>query len=146
MATKYYILSDGEYREEYPMHNNLDIEKFYSVQRIEQNTTVYDFLGDNLADYLLGTILPTSSIISWEIEFLGWMQKLMVFYVARGLESYNENASNDNRVSSIRSKVVFYESKIRAFIAATPELVTIQDDDNEPNREDYQGLPTYFFR
>ncbi len=41
-------------------HTNLDVEKFYSVQRIEQNTTFYDFLGDNLADYLLDTILPTA--------------------------------------------------------------------------------------
>lgn len=52
MAKKYYTISDGYYREEYPMDVNLNVEKFYSVQRLEQKTTLVDILGDNVAEYL----------------------------------------------------------------------------------------------
>lgn len=148
MAKKYYTISDGYYREEYPMHTNLDVEKFYSVQRIEQNTTFYDFLGDNLADYLLDTILPKAVIdrTTWETDFLEHMQMLTVFYVAKALEDFNTDTPNDKRVNAIRQKVQFYKKKVKDFIADTDELVAIQDTDTEPNREDYQSFPTHFYR
>ena len=148
MARKYYVISDGYYREEYPMNTNLDIEKLYSVQRIEQETTLYDFLGDNLADYLLETILPKDAgdMETWESTFLSKMQKLMVFLVAKALEDYSSTNTNDNKVNALESKIGYYKAKIRAYIQDTDELVAIQDEDDEPDREDYQGLPTYFYR
>ena len=146
MAGKYYVISDGYYREEYPMSTNLDVEKFYSCQRIEQNTTLYDLLGDNIADYLLETILPKESPDAWESEFLEKVQMLMVFYVAKSLESFNGDRSNDNKVSSINSKIEFYKRRLRTYIEDSAELQVIKDDDTEPDRESYQGFPTYFYR
>lgn len=148
MAKKYYTITDGYYREEYPMHTNLDVEKFYAVQRIEQNTTFYDLLGDNIADYLLETILPKTpaAMTAWETSFLEKMQILTVFYVAKALEDFNTDNVNESRVGSIRSKIQFYKKKVKDFIADTAELVVIQSTDTEPTREDYQSQPTYFYR
>ena len=148
MATKYYTISDGFFREEYPMNTNLDVEKFYSVQRIEQNTTFYDFLGDNLADYLLDTILPTavSARTAVQTAFLEKMQMLTVFYVARGLEDFNSDSPNDRKVNALNQKIEFYKKIVREHIADTSELVVIQDTDTEPSRDDYQSFPTYFYR
>ena len=148
MAKKHYTITDGYYREEYPMHTNLDVEKFYAVQRIEQNTTFYDLLGDNIADYLLETILPKTpaAMTAWETSFLEKMQILTVFYVAKALEDFNTDNVNESRVGSIRSKIQFYKKKVKDFIADTAELVVIQSTDTEPTREDYQSQPTYFYR
>ncbi len=148
MAKKYYTISDGYYREEYPMHTNLDVEKFYATQRIEQNTTFYDLLGDNLADYLLETILPKDDGTreTWEVDFLEKMQILTVFYVAASLEDFNSDSPNDRKVSALRQKIQFYKKKVKDFIADTSELVVIQGTDTEPVREDYQGFPTHFYR
>ena len=148
MAKKYYTITDGYFREEYPMNTNLDVEKFYSVQRIEQNTTFYDFLGDNLADYLLETILPKAVIdmAVWETSFLEKMQILTVFYVAKALEDFNSNIPDDKKVGSLGSKIEFYKKKVKTLIADTPELVAIQSTDTELARDDYQAFPTYFYR
>jgi len=146
MATNY-VISDGYFKGEYPMKASLDINRFYAVQKLEQKTTLKDFLGENLYNYLIDTVLTTAIGDRTEIqtEFLSQVQSLMVFYVARGIEDFAEN-SNENRVSSIKSKIGFTEKVVRTYINGVDELVTIKDTDAQLDRVNYQGLPTYFFR
>jgi hypothetical protein len=148
MAKKYYTISDGYYREEYPMDVNLNVEKFYSVQRLEQKTTLVDILGDNVAEYFMETILPTpvSSRESWQTEFLEEVQDLMVFCIAKGLEDFNSGNTNDKLVNGLNSKIEFYKKRVREYITESTELTAIQGDDSASGREPYQGLPTYFYR
>ncbi len=148
MAKKYYTISDGYYREEYPMDVNLNVEKFYSVQRLEQKTTLVDVLGDNVSEYFMETILPTAvgDRESWQTEFLEEVQDLMVFLVAKGLEDFNSGDANDKLVSGLNSKIEFYKKRVREYITESTELTTIQGDDDAPDREAYQGFPTHFYR
>ena len=148
MAAKYYTISDGYYREEYPMDVNLNVEKFYSVQRLEQKTTLVDVLGDNVSEYFMETILPTAvgDRESWQTEFLEEVQDLMVFLVAKGLEDFNSGDANDKLVSGLNSKIEFYKKRVREYITESTELTTIQGDDDAPDREAYQGFPTHFYR
>ena len=148
MAKKYYTISDGYYREEYPMAVNLDVSKFYSVQRLEQNTTLVDILGDNIAEYFMDTILPTpvGDRLSWQTEFLEEVQDLMVFLAAKGLEDFNSGDANDQLVNSLNSKIEFYKKRVREYITESTELTAIQGDDDAPDREAYQDFPTHFYR
>lgn len=148
MAKKYYTITDGFFREEYPMKTNIDVEKLYSTQRIIQKTTMFDFLGSNLATYLLETILPkdVGDMEEWETDFLLSVQNMMVFWIAKEMEDFNSDASDDNRVNAIRHKISYYAKRTRTLIADTSELVTIQDTDTEPDNDSYQGFSTWFYR
>ncbi len=148
MATKNYIISDGYYREEYPMNTNLDTKKFYATERLEQETTIIDMLGDNLAVYLIDTIVPKASASreDWEAAFLAKMQQIMTLFIAKALQDFANPVANDNRVSGLNNKIIFLKKKIRAYIVDTDELVAIQDDDVEPDRNSVNLNPTYFPR
>ena len=144
MTSKKYLISDGFYREQYPMDTSTDTEKFYSCQWIEQTITLRDFLGDNLLE-TIWEITAEENPSDVNLQFLLHIQNLMVWYVAQAIEDFDKDSPNDNKVASIRNKRKFYEKIVLEFIKTDEDLVAAQDDDTEPLRDSYNDT-TYFFR
>ena len=148
--SKVYLISDGYFRDEYPMKTNLDIEKFYSVQAMYTTIQLRDLLGENIYDkvisYATGALDSGSMCYAEIAKVFEKARYLMVYYVAKGLEDFNKNDINDNRVQSLMSNIAFLEKRMRAYLTETDCLVTIQDTDTEPDRKDYNSLPTYFYK
>jgi hypothetical protein len=146
--SKVYLISDGYFRDEYPMKTNLDIEKFYGVQAMYIKVQLKDLLGANIHSAIMelaGGATPSACEDKLN-QLLSDLQYLMVFYIAKGLEDFNKEEGSDNKVQSIKSNIAYLEKDIRAYILANECLVAIQDSDTEPNRQDYNSLPTYFYK
>ena len=147
MAKKVYLISDGYYRDEYPMHTNLDVEKFYSVQSLEQRTTLLDLLGDNLYTALFDYAeneLDDKGCNDLSL-LLSNVQALLVFYVAKGLEEFNAEA-NDLRVNAINHKIAFLERIVKDVVENSECLTLLKSDDTQTDRMDYNANPTYFWK
>jgi hypothetical protein len=146
MSNKVYLISDGYYKGEYPMHTNLNVEKFYAVLSLEQRTSLVDLIGDNLLGYLYEYAADNyhDQGCNDMSALLTAVQQVLVFYVARGLEEYNTTA-NDTRIGAINNKVSFMEKRVKDVISSSQCLTTLKGDDIEPDRESYNGSPTVFW-
>ena len=126
MAT--YLISDAYFKEQYPMHKDLDMSKFYSTLLIEQQTSLEEVLGEVLYAWLIANASNTELVQGDRKKLLDQCQLLLVFLTARSLipleEKSEENPDYSDRLIRIDEKIAYLKAKlIRLINGSTEEIV-----------------------
>jgi len=142
-----YFIGDSYFKEQYPAHGDLDMNKFYSTLLIEQNTTLESIIGVDLLKYLYDN---AQGGFSGDYQTLfNNVRYLLVFLVARQLTALNTRSQDtDQRKEvvwdSLTGKISYLKSKIKKLISESDELSNISGDtfSATPSNE----FPIYFPR
>jgi len=144
---KVFLISDGFFRDKFPFKQQVDVQKFYASQEIENTTSLPDKIGkkltNNMFEYATGNVSPENKVTK---ELFEEVQMLMVFLTAQSLEDFKNDETNDNKVNAIKNKAEYILSNIKSIIKENDTLTEAYGEELEIYRESFNNFPTHFFK
>jgi len=146
-----YLMNDGYFKEQYPSHNDLDMSKFYSTLLVEQNTTIENWIGTILFDYLMAN---ASGILTGDVlRLFNNVKYSLVFLTAASLIKLGKTPDEAKTMSigSLDEKAGYLKSKVITLIENSTELQTIITTDGTttdnalPDTDTFES-PIHFWR
>jgi hypothetical protein len=111
-----YLITDGYFKENYPFYNQLDMSKFYSTLLVEQQTTIEDWIGTILYNWIVEN--AATALEGDRLDLLNQIQYALIFLTALQLILLNNtpSSSQKERIESLRAKIAYLRAKLLGLV------------------------------